>query len=202
MALVVAASIFMGDLICALAFLLRGELTSRFVAKSLVVLALSGGVFFYYFGGLRKTEAASASSSRDKLMAGLSSAAVVLVMVLGFWQLGAPSGQRQMRADTQRVQELYRLSQQVDFYWKSHGSQLPTDINQLLGGPRLDPITHNPYEYRQGAGSSYQLCAVFARASQADPVNSAPDSWAHPAGRQCFPLDANATAQYPTQTMY
>jgi hypothetical protein len=30
MALVVAASIFMGDLICALAFLLRGELTSRF----------------------------------------------------------------------------------------------------------------------------------------------------------------------------
>jgi hypothetical protein len=200
MALVVAASIFMGDLICALAFLLRGELTSRFVAKSLVVLALSGGVFFYYFGGLRKTEAATPSP--DKLMAGLSSAAVILVMILGFWQLGAPSGQRQMRADAQRVQELYRVSQQVEFYWKSHGSQLPTDISQLRSGPRLDPITHSPYEYRPGVGSSYELCAVFARASQADPANSAPDSWAHPAGHQCFPFDAVAMTQYPGQTIY
>ena len=51
LALVVAATVFMGDLICALAFLLRGELTSRFIAKSLVVLALSGGVFFYYYRG-------------------------------------------------------------------------------------------------------------------------------------------------------
>jgi hypothetical protein len=57
MALVIAAGIFMGDLIAALAYLLRGELTSRFLAKSFVVLMLSGGVFFYYFGGLRKTDA-------------------------------------------------------------------------------------------------------------------------------------------------
>jgi hypothetical protein len=52
MALVVAAGVFIGDLIAALTYLLRGELTSRFIAKAVVVLALSGGVFFYYFGGL------------------------------------------------------------------------------------------------------------------------------------------------------
>jgi hypothetical protein len=202
MALVIAASVFMGDLICALAFLLRGELTSRFIAKSLVVLALSGGVFFYYFGGLRKTEAVIAGPSRDRLMAGLSSAAVVVMMILGFWQLGAPSGQRQMRADAQRVQELYRLSQQVEFYWKSHNSQLPASINDLHGGSHLDPITHASYEYRSGAGSRYELCAVFAHASQQEPANAVADSWAHPAGRQCFPLDVVATTQYPVQTMY
>jgi Domain of unknown function (DUF5671) len=202
MALVVAASVFMGDLICALAFLLRGELTSRFVAKSLVVLMLSGGVFFYYFGGLRKTEAVIAGPSRDRLMAGLSSAAVVLVMILGFWQLGAPSVQRQMRADAQRVQELYRLSMQVESYWKSHGSQLPPSINELRGGPRMDPITHTPYEYRSATGSSYQLCAVFARASQGDPANSASDAWTHSAGHSCFQLDAGMTTQYPTQLVY
>jgi len=202
MALVVAASVFMGDLICALAFLLRGELTSRFVAKSVVVLALSGGVFFYYFGGLRKTEGILANSSRDKLMAGLSSAAVVLMMILGFWQLGAPASQRQMRADGQRIQELYRLSMEVENYWKSHGSQLPSSINELRGGPRLDPITHTPYEYRSGAGSRYELCAQFARASQGDPVNSVPDAWTHPAGHRCFQLDAAATTEYPAQAVY
>lgn len=42
MALVIAAGIFMGDLITVLASLLRGEITSRFLAKSFVVLLLSG----------------------------------------------------------------------------------------------------------------------------------------------------------------
>lgn len=56
MALVIAAATFMGDLIGIIAYLLRGEFTSRFLAKSFVVLVLSGGVFFYYFGGLRKAE--------------------------------------------------------------------------------------------------------------------------------------------------
>ncbi len=110
MALVIAACVFMGDLITALAYLLRGELTSRFLAKAFVVLALSGGVFFYYFGGLRKTELTPARLNRDRLMAGLSSAFVVLMVIIGFFNLGTPSSQRELRADAQRVQQLYQLS--------------------------------------------------------------------------------------------
>jgi hypothetical protein len=43
MALVVAACVFAGDLIAALTYLLRGELTSRFLAKSFVVFCTSVG---------------------------------------------------------------------------------------------------------------------------------------------------------------
>ncbi len=202
LALVVAATVFMGDLICALAFLLRGELTSRFVAKSLVVLALSGGVFFYYYGGLRKTESAPNGLSRDKVMGWLSLAFVVLMMILGFWQLGAPAGQRQIRADAQRVQELYRLSGAVQGYWRSHASQLPANIDQLPGAPRLDPITHARYEYRPLAGSTYELCAVFQRHSPEEPASTVPDPWSHAAGHSCFSLDAAGTMQYPAQSFY
>jgi hypothetical protein len=91
---------------------------------------------------------------------------------------------------------------EVENYWKSHASQLPSSLNELRGGPRLDPITHTPYEYRSGAGSSYELCAQFARESPGDPVNSAPDVWTHPAGHRCFQLDAEATTQYPAQAAY
>ena len=202
LALVVAATVFMGDLICALAFLLRGELTSRFIAKSLVVLALSGGVFFYYYGGLRKTDAASGTPSRNKTMAWLSTAVVVLLVILGFWQLGAPSGQRQLRADAQRVQDLYQLASEVQSYWRSHPSQLPANTTQLPSGSRLDPITHAPFEYVAGAGSSYELCAVFDRQSPEESANPAPDPWAHPAGRHCFQLDATVMTRYPAQPVY
>jgi hypothetical protein len=196
LALVIAACIFMGDLIAILTHLLRGELTSRFVLKSLVVLALSGGVFFHYFSGLRRTDVTQARQSRDRLMAGLSSSIVALMLVLGFWQLGSPGKQREFRADAQRVQHLFQLSSQIKNYWSSHGSQLPPNVDQLPANVFADPVTHAHYEYRPGSGSHYELCASFARPSDAI---SEQRQWVHPAGHHCFPLDATAMPEYPTQ---
>ena len=205
MALVVAASVFMGDLIAALAYLLRGELTSVFFAKSLVVLILSTGVFGYYFGGLRKVEATAGRFSRDRIMA-LASAAIVAVMIaLGFMQLGAPSAQRKLLADRQRVQQLYRLSSAVRSYWQSHSSRLPASLADLHG-VYTDPITHQAFEYRPAQGSQYQLCAVFAARSPRENDNPLPrvdpDAWTHPAGHHCFPLDATAPLQPPSYNDY
>jgi hypothetical protein len=200
MALVIAASIFMGDLIAALAYLLRGELTTRFLAKSFVVLALSGGVFFYYFGGLRKTDAVPAKLGRDRLMAGFSAAIVALVIVLGFLQLGPPRAQREFRADAQRVRQLYSLNEEIKAYWTSHASQLPPGINQPPINTYVDPISHAPYQYHPGQGSQYELCANFARSSEGRETTSDPNPWFHPAGLHCFPLDASVIAQSPLQS--
>lgn len=52
-ALLLAAGVMVGDVVTFLAFYLRGELTSRFVAKVAVTLLISGGVFWYYLGSLR-----------------------------------------------------------------------------------------------------------------------------------------------------
>lgn len=53
-ALLVAASVVVGDLITFLTYFLRGELTARFVSKVAVVLVIAGGVFWYYMGSLQK----------------------------------------------------------------------------------------------------------------------------------------------------
>jgi len=195
MALVIAAGVFMGDLITVLASLLRGEVTSRFLAKAFVVLALSGGVFFYYFGGLRKTDSAPAKTARDRLMALISSAVVVLIVILGFLQLGPPRALRELRADQERVQHLFQLSTGIRNYWNAHPSQLPTNLDQLFGGPYADPVTQAPYEYHAKQGSQYELCAKFARASS--PAGSNPNPWAHPAGLHCFQLDAAIGPPFP-----
>jgi hypothetical protein len=201
MALVVAAGVFAGDLIAAITYLLRGELTSRFLAKSFVVLVLSGGVFYYYFGGLRKTDALPAKLGRDRFMAGLSSAFVALMLVLGFMQLGPPSAQRQLRADAERVRQLYQLSSELHRYWAAQAAQLPPGLDQLPGNAIVDPITHAPYEYHPKQGSQYELCAVFARSSdRRDVASPSPSPWIHPAGRHCYSLDASITM--PLQEAY
>ena len=100
MALVIAACVFIGDLIAALAFFLRGEITSRFLAKAFVVLVISGGVFFYYFGGVRRSEVSETQGkSPSYWMASLSILIVIVVLILGFSSIGAPSTQRGLRAD-------------------------------------------------------------------------------------------------------
>ena len=58
-ALLIAAGVVVGDLISFLTYFLRGELTGRFVAKTVVVLAVSGGVFWYYFGSLQSAARAT-----------------------------------------------------------------------------------------------------------------------------------------------
>ncbi|HTV03832.1 MAG TPA: DUF5671 domain-containing protein [Acidobacteriaceae bacterium] len=199
MALVVAAGIFMGDLITVLGYLLRGALTSQFVAKSFVVLALSGSVFFYYFGGVRRTDTAAGGSHR--LMAGISAAVVAVMLVLGFLQLGPPREQRELRADNLRVRQIYGLSMQISNYWKSNNSQLPADLSQLpgaaLGSGFDDPITHARYEYRPGQNGHYALCANFAQRSRSVQNSYAVDVWLHPSGHYCFQLNAAVMPQYP-----
>jgi hypothetical protein len=199
MALVIAAGIFMGDLIAALNYLLRGELTSRFIAKSFVVLVLSGGVFFYYFGGFQKTETKAVKLGRDRFMAAFSTLAVLVILALGFMQLRPPTVQRQFRADNERVRQLYHLDTEVKYYWSTHNSQLPSNLDQLASKAYFDPVTRAPYVYRPKQGSQYELCAVFAQGSDLSADASAPDQWTHPAGPYCFPLDASGIAQFPAQ---
>jgi hypothetical protein len=200
MALVIAAGVFIGDLITALTYLLRGEITSRFVAKALVVLLISGGVFFYYFGGLRKTEEASIHRglSRDAWMAAVSAAGVTLIVVLGFLYIGAPKTQRTLRADRKRVQDLYLLSGQIHTRWSSNGHKLAEHLDELSGVAFADPVTRIAYEYHAKEGSQYELCATFALESrQNNDAVSRTSKWTHRAGRYCFALNAGEAAENP-----
>jgi hypothetical protein len=204
MALVIAACVFTGDLITALAYLLRGEFTSRFISKSLVVLVLSGGVFFYYFGGLRKTEPLSAPAkwNRDTIMAVISSALVAILIVLGFTQSGPPRFQRDLRADSERIQNLFQLSAGMTGYWASHNRQLPASLDQLPGASFVDPLTGAPYVYQPKQGSQYELCATFSRKGPPNENRPGARAWIHPAGYHCFSLDATAGGQAPPYDFY
>ena len=200
MALVIAAGVFIGDLIAALTYLLRGELTSRFIAKAFVVLALSGGVFFYYFGGLKKSEEVEPSGKwgLDSWMAALSAVAVAAAVVLGFWYIGAPKTQRILRADRKRVQDLYLLSAQIGMRWNANGHKLPEHLDELTGVVLSDPVTRLPYEYHVKAGSEYELCGTFSmNGERSHDAMQPPGKWYHPAGRYCFPLNASQAAENP-----
>lgn len=54
--LYIATGIIIGDLITLVTYVLNGDLTTRFVLKVLVVLAIAGSIFAYYLWDLRTEE--------------------------------------------------------------------------------------------------------------------------------------------------
>jgi hypothetical protein len=57
--LFVAACVLIGDVVGLIYGLLGGELTVRFVLKTLIVGGIAGAVFWYYLSGLRVDEEVS-----------------------------------------------------------------------------------------------------------------------------------------------
>ena len=207
LALVIAAGCFIGDLVTILTYFLRGEITSRFIAKAFVVLVLSGGVFSYYYGGLRKAEESGARGrfGRDSLMAALAALAVVVMIAWGFSSLGAPKTQRALRADATRVHDLYLLSSEIHNRWNSNPDldhKLPAQLVELANFRTSDPVTGAPYEYHVKGGSQYELCATFSLPSLQDASISRPNIWSHPAGHYCFSMDATRDVENPNLEYY
>ena len=194
-ALVIAAGVILGDLITAVEYLLRGEITERFLLRVLVVLLLSGGVLFYYFLGLKETEATVGPTYRrwNSVLTIASLVFVTTIVAFGFGFTGAPGTQRARRADSKRLQDLYQVSQNISGRWRAN-QKLPEHLDELGEIVKADPVTRTSYGYQIVGGSRYQLCATFALPS-APTVNDR--SWKHPAGQYCFPLDAAEMPESP-----
>jgi hypothetical protein len=204
-ALLIAAAVMIGDLVTVLEYFLRGEFTSRFIAKAATVIVISGGVFWYYLGEL-KTPAFETRMrwSRNTAAAAGASLAVVIALVQGFLTLGRPSVQRLVQADNKRVVNLGELATQIKSKWMSSNHVLPSNIDGVPSASLLkDPVTHAPYEYRAMGANKYELCATFATDNRQDSSQGEVAFWNHPKGHFCFALDASeATPQGFYQYQY
>jgi hypothetical protein len=132
--------------------------------------------------------------SKDAWLAVAATIVVVVVLILGFLQLGGPRTQRLIQADQKRVNALKTLAWEVKSRWKDSSHVLPPSLDAFARTNTKDPITGVPYEYHVIAGSQYELCATFARADKSGAAEGNP-SWDHPRGHYCFQLDASRPAQ-------
>ncbi|MEK7625590.1 MAG: DUF5671 domain-containing protein [Patescibacteria group bacterium] len=187
------------DLIIFVYNFLNGELTLQFFLKVLVVLLVAGSVFGYYIWELRRSQAISRI---PKILTIAVSAVVVCSIILGFFIVGTPADQRERRFDEQRVSSLQMLQSQIVDYWvrKSALPESTKDLENNISGfiVPTDPGSKADYEYRVLSPLSFELCAVFSRASKESGLagrgmkvpspyfNSFQQNWDHDAGRFCW----------------
>lgn len=136
--------------------------------------------------------------NRDAVAVILATAAVVLVVCLGFWKTRGPSTQRLVRADEKRLQSLNRLANEIDQHYKSHEKQLPDSLSDMQKARYVDPISAQPFAYNPKPPNRYSLCATFSAPGPKDDRDHDFTFWAHPAGLKCFEFSADEpTPQVP-----
>lgn len=196
--LLVASCVLVGAVTALVYSFLGGELTLRFVLKSLAVAAIAGGAFGYYLRDLRDAERepgeARATRRRDPVPA-LAAVAATVALVAGLVALGSPAGRRLERLDARRAQDLDTIARAIDRYEATH-QRLPASLDELQRASDVqvvitDPVTHAPYGYEAGADAAYELCATFERATVERERRRGRPFSRHEAGRHCFPLRAD-----------
>lgn len=198
LALLLTAGTMIGDLIWFLHALLAGEISVRFVLKSVTVIAICGAIFAYYLPSVRMRKGrAFALPLWHRSFAVAAAAAVVTVFVLGLGIAGTPGVQRQYEADLKRVNALRRIASAIAARRRNdvaQGNRPPTSLNDLVKTGRLqaseieDPESKQPYEYAALRGETYQLCARFSFPSENASMYAGSSTWQHGAGRTCFSL--------------
>ncbi len=193
-----ASVVIIGDLVALVYNFLSGDLTGRFLLKTLAVFFIAAMVFAYYIWNIRRETMASADPKMRWLVFG-SVAVVVVAAVSGFVVAGSPFAERMRRFDDRRVSDLQTIQWQVINYWQRK-DHLPDNIDQLRDdisgfvGPH-DPETGGAYEYRALSSLQFEFCATFStegrvnadyRAPIAFPGPKIAESWAHGKGRACF----------------
>src|SRR3990167_473235 len=158
--LFVAAITVIVDLITLIFNFYSGELTTRFLLKTLAVLIVALVVFNYYFREIKQ-----ASSRKSKITAWLMSAVVLTAIVAGFFIVGTPAQQRARRFDEQRVNDLQSIQYQIINYLQNKG-KLPASLDLLTDSisgftPPVDPQTQDSYGYSIKDSLGFELCADF-----------------------------------------
>ncbi len=201
-ALLFTAGSVICDLIVFFDYLLTGELTIRFLLKSVTVLLICGAIFSYYLGSLRWDRNANIAELRARsLKFGVGAAiAVVVAFCLGLGFAGTPSVQRHAQADRKRIEDLRSIAYAVNhWYERAHLSKspdvMPHTVSQLVGrgitaSQSRDPETNTPYSYSAKSGALYEVCAAFSGPEPEDEIRTT-QFWHHGQGRTCFTLDAS-----------
>ncbi|PIP63014.1 hypothetical protein COW98_00895 [Candidatus Roizmanbacteria bacterium CG22_combo_CG10-13_8_21_14_all_35_9] len=189
--------VIVGDLISIIWNFLGGEITTRFVLKSLSMLFVSSLIFSYYLWDVRR----EFPKTNDKLkyFVWSISALVLAVIITGFFLIGSPQKERIARFDQQRVYNLQSIQSEIVNYWVNKRT-LPQNFSVLedpISGYKVptDPETNSQYEYIIKGPDSFELCAIFGSASSdsgnlktpiAVPAGSYNQNWQHGAGITCF----------------
>lgn len=194
--LLVSAVVMIGWLIGTINSFLNGELTFKFVLKSITAILISALIFSFYLYDIRRADV----SRNNYIIKSYYFGSMILVaaaLISAFFFIDSPTKVRMQKYDQAIVNKFSQIDNAVNAYYGENG-KLPASLNDLLGGGSTyyiiesditDTSTGKMFEYKTAGADAYEICATFKseNKSQANDKSVYVDTrWLHDAGYQCL----------------
>ncbi len=195
--ILVSAIVILGVFIGVINNFLSGELTSRFVFKSLTVFIIAAAVFSFYLYNIKK-EVVIKKDGITKIFLIVSLILVSAAFIAAWFFVESPRAARDARLDQTVVNNIYRLESAVNsYYGKYH--KLPDNLEMIWSEGNLilteealiNPVTRLEIEYKKIDENSFEFCTEFKTNNKDDiddrysPISMIEDK-RHEAGYQCL----------------
>ncbi len=197
LSLLIGGLVLLGTLVTVIYNFLNGDLTLRFLLKAGGMVAILGLACFYY---LKDAQGYWVKHEKLSIQVGAVAGTIVLALVsTGIALNDSPDMVRQMKMDTQQVQDLQSIQWSIENYLQVNSTTTPPEtleeLTPYLAIPEA-PDSRDNYEYVV-TEEGFSLCATFAFSSANDQMNSPVygpkdgltiigSRWDYEAGRYCF----------------
>jgi len=194
--LLVSAVVMIGWFIATVGSFLNGELTLKFILKSLTSILISALIFSYYLYDIKREDVSKNNNVIRVYFYG-SAVLAAIALIAAFFFIDSPLKVRDQKFDQAIVNKLSQIDNAINAYY-GENKYLPKSLNDLLNGGStyyiimndiIDPATGKEFIYNVKSQDTYELCSTFRTENkiQADDKSYYVDTrWLHDAGYQCL----------------
>jgi len=194
--LLVSAVVMIGWFIATVGSFLNGELTLKFIIKSLSSILISALIFSYYLYDIKREDVSKNNNIMRAYFYG-SIAIAAIALISAFFFIDSPLKVRDQKYDQAIINKFSQIDSAINAYY-GENAKLPVNLKDLLGGGSAyyivenditDPGTGKMFDYKVDAKDTYEFCATFKTVNkdQANDKSIYVDTrWLHDAGYQCL----------------
>jgi len=192
--LFVAAVVMISWLIATIFSFLNGDLTAKFILKTLTAIFIAAAIFSYYLYDIRRMEIMTKNPIIRIYFFG-SLVIVLAALITSFFFISSPTEVRNQKHDQALLERFNQIDSAVNSYYNDY-KKLPDNLTLLVGSPYYlteqtteDPLTNVKFDYKIKTKDSYELCATFKTASVPNDTtypNYYDVRWQHQIGYQCL----------------
>lgn len=193
--LLVSSVVMIGWLIGTINSFLDGDLTLKFILKSITAIGISASIFTFFLYDIKRENVKEKDNIIKAYLYG-SLVFVLAVFISSLFFVESPLETRNRKIDQAVINSFSSIDHAVDMYFEEF-DKMPTNLEELKGESEylrdrdlIDPETKKVFEYKITGARTFDLCATF-RTSNKDKENESPyrylsENALHDSGHQCL----------------
>ncbi|PKL72582.1 hypothetical protein CVV26_01040 [Candidatus Kuenenbacteria bacterium HGW-Kuenenbacteria-1] len=194
--------VIIGYLISLIFNFLNGELSIKFILKTITAIIISGIVFSYYFYDIKRKIVEKTKSKISQIYFYGALLIIIATLISSIFFVESPQETRNKKQDYMVAEKIFNIKRAINSYYFSK-KKLPENFEELLLGGFIqseneirNPKTKEKVEYKIISEDTYELCANFKTSNKNnhdEHYNYPNDQWFHDAGYQCIkkPVENN-----------